>query len=37
MSLVGTTGTFETDFVGVCSNAMKSTAGELSSAGLPAV
>ncbi len=37
MSLVGTTRAFETDFVGECSNAMKSTFGELSSAALPAM
>jgi hypothetical protein len=36
MSFVGTTATFVSDFVGVCSKAMKSTAGELSSAALPA-
>jgi len=35
MSLVGTTRAFETDFVGECSNAMKSTPGESSSAALP--
>jgi deoxyhypusine synthase len=35
-SLVGTTATLDSDFVGECSNAMKSTDGELSSAALPA-
>ena len=36
-SLVGTTLTFVSDFVGECSKAMKSTDGELSSAALPGV
>ncbi len=36
-SLVGTTLTFGSDFVGECSKAMKSTDGESSSAALPAV
>ena len=35
MSLVGTTLTFVSDFVGECSKAMKSTDGELSSAAVP--
>ena len=35
MSLVGTTWTLVSAFVGECSKAMKSTAGELSSAALP--
>ena len=35
MSLVGTTLTFVSAFVGECSKAMKSTDGELSSAALP--
>ena len=37
MSLVGTTLTFVTDFVGVCSKAIMSTDGELSSAAVPAL